>query len=178
VAEYTALKYRAFLSCTQNDQPWGRWLQNTLEKHRIDSDLVGRWTPAGRIPRTLRPIFRDSTDLSIGRPLTEQTLSALQAARFLIVLCSPEAAISPRINEEIRCFNAMGRADRVIPVIIDGDPGHRERECLPSMLRFKLGLDRRPTNERGEPIAIDARPSGDGRDIAAQKVLAALNPKS
>jgi tetratricopeptide (TPR) repeat protein len=174
VAGNTALAYRAFLSCTQHDQPWGKWLENALEKHRIDSDLVGRWTPAGRIPKTLRPIFRDRADVSAGQPLTEQTLSALQAARFLIVLCSPEAVKSPRVNEEIRCFNAMGRADRVIPVIIGGEPGHRERECLPPTLRFKLGLDRRPTNERGEPIAIDARPSGDGRDIAAQKVLAAL----
>jgi tetratricopeptide (TPR) repeat protein len=174
VAEYTALKYRAFLSCTQLDQPWGRWLQNALERHRIDSDLVGRWTPAGRIPKTLRPIFRESANVPAGQPLTEQTLSALQAARFLIVLCSPEAARSPRVNEEIRCFNVMGRADRVIPVIVDGEPGHRERECLPSTLRFKLGLDRRPTNERGEPIAIDARPCGDGKDVAVHKVVAAL----
>lgn len=174
MAEYTALKYRAFMSCTQLDQPWGRWLQNALEKHRIDNDLVGHWTPAGRVPKTLRPIFHDCTDVPAGQPLTEQTLSALQAARFLIVLCSPEAVKSPRINEEIRCFNAMGRANRVIPVIVDGEPGHRERECLPPMLRFKLGLDRRPTNERGEPIAIDARSCGDGRDIAANKVLAVL----
>jgi tetratricopeptide (TPR) repeat protein len=178
VAEYTALKYRAFLSFSLRDKPWAKWLHGALDTHPIDRDIVGRWTPLGPVPKTLRPIYRDlvgdGDNGSGGQPLTERTIAALQASRFLIVICSPEAVKSPRVNEEIRRFNAMGRADRVIPVIVDGEPGHSERECLPPALRFKLDPDRQPTNERGEPIAVDARPGGDGKDLAEHKVVAAL----
>ena len=93
------------------------------------------------MPKTLRPIFRDREDFSAGHSLTEQTLAALEASQFLIVLCSPNAAQSKYVNEEVRRFKALGRGDRVIPVIVDGEPGDPERECFPPALRFKLGPD-------------------------------------
>ena len=90
------------------------------------------------------------------------------------MLCSPNAAQSHYVNEEIRRFKALGRADNVIPVIVDGEPGDAARECFPPALRFKLGPDGTLTDEREEPIAADARPQGDGREIAKQKVVAGL----
>ena len=65
----------------------------------------------------------------------------------------------------------MRRADRVIPVLVGGEPGDPEIECFPPALRFRLGPDRRPTNPYGEPIP-DARPDGDGKELARRKVLA------
>ena len=76
--------------------------------------------PAGPVPKALRPIFRDREDFSAGHSLTAQTLAALEASQFLIVICSPNAAQSKYVDEEIRRFKAMGRGDRVIPVIVDG----------------------------------------------------------
>jgi hypothetical protein len=35
-----------------------------LERYRIDKDLIGRETPFGPVPRTLRPIFRDREGFS------------------------------------------------------------------------------------------------------------------
>jgi tetratricopeptide (TPR) repeat protein len=187
VAEYTALKYRAFVSCSERDQSgrdqaWAKWLHGALDAYPIDGDLIGRWTAAGPVPKALRPIFRNREDgstgitamSSAGRPLTDQTIAALQASRCLIVICSPEAVKSARVNEEIRQFNAMGRADRVIPVIVDGEVGHPERECLPPVLRFRLGPDRELMNEVGELIGADPRSEADGKELAVHKVVAAL----
>ena len=59
-------------------------------------------------------------------------------------------------------------------MIVDGEPGDPQRECFPPAIRFKLGADGALTGEREEPIAADARPEGDGKEIAKQKVVAGL----
>src|SRR6516165_6167214 len=174
VAEPVAFKYRAFLSYSHRDKGWGKWLHAALEGYRIDKDLSGRETLAGPMPKTLRPIFRDREDFSAGHSLTAQTLTALEASKFLIVICSPNAAQSKYVNEEVRRFKILGRADRVIPVIVDGEPGDPTRECFPPALRCKLGADGQITDEHEEPIAADAREQGDGKEIAKQKVVAGL----
>ena len=174
VSEPVPFKYRAFLSYSHGDKTWGKWLHHALENTRIDKDLVGRETAAGPVPKTLRPIFRDREDFSAGHSLTAQTLTALGASQFLIVICSPNAAQSKYVNEEVRRFKILGRADRVIPVIVDGESGDPTRECFPPALRCKLGADGQITDEHEEPIAADAREQGDGKEIAKQKVVAGL----
>ena len=94
MAEAAAFKYRAFLSYSHRDQAWGKWLHSALEGYRVDNDLVGRETSVGAVPKTLRPIFRDREDFSAGHSLGEQTLAALEASQFLVVICSPNAAQS------------------------------------------------------------------------------------
>jgi hypothetical protein len=121
VSKPVPFKYRAFLSYSHRDKAWGKWLHAALEGYRIDKDLAGRETPAGPVPKTLRPIFRDREDFSAGHSLTEQTITALEASKFLIVICSPNAAQSKYVNEEVRRFKMLGRAERVIPVIVDGE---------------------------------------------------------
>jgi hypothetical protein len=169
-----AYRYRAFLSYSHRDMAWAKWLHRALEVYRIDRDLVGRETAHGPVPKTLRPIFRDREDFSAGHSLTEQTVAALEASQFLIVICSPRAAQSAYVNEEIRCFKALGRAACVIPVIVDGAPGEPEHECFPPALRFRIDADGALTSERESPIAADARPQGDGKETAKQKVVAGL----
>lgn len=174
MAETVEPKYSAFLSYSHHDSTWAKWLHAGLEGTRIDKDLVGRETPAGPVPRSLRPIFRDRDDFAAGPSLTEQTLAALQASKFLVVLCSPHAANSQYVDEEIRRFTTMGRGHRIIAVIVEGEPGDPERECFPPALRYKVGPDGTLTEDRQEPIAADARPQGDGKEMARQKVVAGL----
>ena len=174
MSEPVPLKYRAFLSYSHRDRSFGKWLHSALEGIRIDKDLVGRETPAGPVPKALRPIFRDREDFSAGHSLGEQTLAALEASQFLIVICSPNAAQSKYVNEEVRRFKMLSRAERVIPVIVDGEPGDPIRECFPPALRCKVGADGQITDEREEPIAADAREQGDGKEVAKQKVVAGL----
>jgi eukaryotic-like serine/threonine-protein kinase len=123
VTEVSAFKYRIFLSCSDAAKAWGNWLRAALEGYRIDKNLVGLKTPTGLVSRSLRPIFCNREHVSSASPLpSDRTLAALHASQFLVVLCSPSAAKSACINEEIRRFKEIGRADRVILVIV-GDPG-------------------------------------------------------
>jgi hypothetical protein len=169
-----AFKYRAFLSYSHRDTAWAKWLHRALEGYRIDKDLISRVTACGPIPKTLRPIFRDREDFSAGYSLSEQTVAALEASQFLVIICSPNAARSQYVNEEIRRFKVLGGGARVIPVIVDGEPGDPDYECFPPAIRFRLSADGALTDEREEPIAADARSQGDGREIATQKVAAGL----
>ena len=78
-----------------HDTAWAQWLHSALEGFRIDKDLVGRATPVGPVPKTLRPIFRDREDFSGGHTLTDATIAALDASSALIVLCSTVSADAP-----------------------------------------------------------------------------------
>jgi hypothetical protein len=145
-----------------------------LEGYSIDKDLIGRETAQGPIPKTLRPVFRDRDDFPAGHSLSDQTRAALEASQFLIAICSPNAARSEYVNEELRSFKAMGRAPNVIPVIVGGVPGDPEKECFPPAIRFKFDKAGALTSDREEPITADARQDGDGKEIAKQKVVAGL----
>jgi hypothetical protein len=164
----------AFFSYSHRDKAWGEWLHRSLEAYRIDRDLVGRETPVGPVPQTLQPIFRDREDFSAGHSLTAQTLAALESSQFLLVVCSPRAAASTYVDEEIRRFKATGRSEFVIPIVVDGAPGDPARECFPAALRFKVSAGGTLTQDREEPIAADAREEGDGKEIARHKVIAGL----
>jgi tetratricopeptide (TPR) repeat protein len=170
VAEPAAIRYRAFLSYSHRDIAWGRWLHRSLESYRIDKDLVGRETPAGPVPRTLRPIFRDREDFSGGHTLTDATVAALDASAALLVLCSPVAATRPAVNEEVRLFRSRHPDRPVIPVIIDGTAP----ENFPPALRYELAADGTTTDREITVLGPDLRESGDGKSLGLAKVIAGL----
>jgi tetratricopeptide (TPR) repeat protein len=174
VSEPVPFKYWAFLSYSHGDKTWGKWLHQALESYRIDKDLVGRQTPVGPVPKFLRPIFRDREEFAAGHSLNQQTIAALEASQFLIVICSPHAAESKYVNEEVRRFKTLGRAEKVLALIVDGRPDDPERECFPRALRYQVGSDGEITDAQEHPIAADARPQGDGTQIALQKLVAGL----
>jgi len=121
MSDTVEIKYRAFLSYSHADNRWAAWLHKQLEGLRLDKDLIGRETDTmGPVPKTLRPIFRDREEFTGGHALTEATLAALDASAALMVLCSPRAAASRYVNEEIRLFRHRHPGRPVIPVIIDG----------------------------------------------------------
>src|SRR6266508_2691728 len=99
----TDFKYRAFVSYCHADTKWARWLHRRLEGFRL-RELAGRDGLRGPVPSSLAPIFRDREEFTAGHSLSDQTLAALEASGVLIVLCSPAAAGSRYVNEEIRLF--------------------------------------------------------------------------
>jgi tetratricopeptide (TPR) repeat protein len=174
MAEPLALRYRAFISYSHADTSWAKWLHRALESFRIDRDLVGRETGTGTIPKALRPIFRDRDDFTAGHTLSEQTLAALDASHALIAICSPHAAKSHYVTEEIRLFKSRHPDRPVIPLIVDGTPGDPERECFPPALKFKLDRKGQVTRRKAELLAADAREQGDGKSLSLAKVVAGL----
>jgi TIR domain len=169
MSEPAAFKYRAFISYSHADTGWARWLHRGLETFPIDKDLVGQETATGVVPSALRPIFRDRDDFTAGKTLTEQTLSALDAAQALIVVCSPAAAKSRYVNEEIRLFKSHYPEWPVIPLIVGGKPGDLKSECFPPALKFKLDTGGQTTTEADELLAADAQEEGDGKNLALAK---------
>ena len=167
-------RYRAFISYSHADTKSANWLHGRLESFRIDRDLVGRQTAVGLIPKTLRPIFRDRDDFTAGHSLSEQTLAALDASAALIVLCSPDAAKSHYVNEEVRLFKHRHPDRPIIPIILDGNPGDPASECFPPALKFEMAPDGTITDQPADLLAADMRETGDGRDLALAKVVARM----
>jgi len=174
MSESAKFTYRAFLSYSHRDRQWGEWVHQRLESWSVPKDLVGQAKAAGPVPAKLRPIFRDRFDLEAGHSLREQVVAALRASEALIVVCSPQSAKSTYVNEEIRQFKALGRGDRVFPIIVDGVPGDPQTECFPDALRRRVATDGSLTDQIDEPIAADAREDGDGKELALLKLIAGL----
>jgi tetratricopeptide (TPR) repeat protein len=173
-------KYFAFISYSHADERWSRWLHRTLETYRVPGHLVGRETEFGPVPARLAPVFRDRDELTGAADLGSTVTAALEAARYLIVICSPSAAGSGWVDEEVRTFKRMGRARRILTLVVDGEPnaggkpGQEARECFVPSLRFELDPEGGLSDRRTEPVAADVRPGKDGRTNAKLKLIAGL----
>lgn len=165
-------RYAAFISYNHRDRRTARWLHRALETYRFPRRLRGRDSALGPIADRLPPVFQDREELASSFSLAESVRLALEQAASLIVICSPDAARSRWVNEEIRAFTALGRRDRIQCLIADGEPNASRlpgrdpaRECLPPAL-FEQGGE--------EPLAADIRPAQDGRATARLKLLAGI----
>jgi tetratricopeptide (TPR) repeat protein len=173
-------KYRAFLSYSHRDAKWAEWLHKRLESYRPPKVLVGTSTVRGPVPKRLTPVFRDREELASATDLGTVISQALQQSACQIVICSPPAATSRWVNEEIMAFKRLGREDRIFCLIIAGEPnatdlpGRAAEECFPPALRYRLGEDGQLSDVRTEPIAADARPGKDGRHAAKLKLIAGV----
>ncbi|HKP04431.1 MAG TPA: toll/interleukin-1 receptor domain-containing protein [Chthoniobacterales bacterium] len=152
-------RYRAFISYRHLDnreenRHWAQWLHDRLEGYLVPHDLVRiRRQSDPDFPDSLYPIFRDEKELRPGGNLAALIEDALTRSDALVVLCSPRSAQSPWVKREIIEFKKRGLAERIIVVVIAGEPGaiaawedRREgdpnRECLPLALRFGVPLAR------------------------------------
>jgi tetratricopeptide (TPR) repeat protein len=175
-----AHRYRAFISYSHSDESWAKWLHRALETYRVPKRLVGRQTAFGAVPERLAPVFRDREELATATSLGETLTQALRDSACQIVICSPAAARSRWVNEEIRTFKGLGRADRIFALVVAGEPGASGRpetadqECFPAALLHELNPDGTLSNRRTEPIAADARPGKDSRQAARLKLIAGL----
>ena len=175
-----AFKYRAFISYSHRDSGWASWLHGSLERYRPPKPLIGTVTERGEVPRRLAPVFRDRDELASATDLGTLLNAALSDSACQIVICSPQAAKSRWVNEEILAFKRLGREDRIFCLVVGGEPnatdlpGREDEECFPPALRFRLGPDGQLTDTRTEPIAADARPGKDGKQNAKLKLIAGL----
>ena len=173
-------KYRAFLSYSHRDAKWADWLHKALESYRTPKRLVGSTTPRGPVAKRLTPIFRDREELASATDLGVVINEALRESACQIVICSPQAAKSRWVNEEILAFKRLGREDSIFCLIVGGEPNASDRpvradeECFPPALRFKIAADGSLSDARTEPIAADARPGKDGRQNAKLKLIAGI----
>lgn len=171
-------RYRAFLSYSHQDKAIATWLHRTLEGYRIPSKLVGKKTALGVVPARLTPIFRDREELSASHSLGQEVRAALDRSDFLLIICSPAAAASRWVNEEILAFKRIHGEQRVLALIASGEPLapplRAGEECFPPALRFQLTADGELSDLPAEPIAADLRTEADGKRLAKLKLIAGL----
>ena len=170
-------RFVAFISYSHADRRVARWLHRAIEGYRFPSRL--RAQAEGRAPR-LSPVFLDREELPSSTDLVESVRLALEQSECLIVVCSPAAARSKWVNEEVRRFKVLGRGARIICLLVAGEPraadkgSPAEEECLPPALRFHVQDGELTQVPAPEPLAADLRPGGDGRRDAKLKIIAGL----
>ena len=173
-------KYRAFISYSHSDEEWAKWLHKALETYRMPKRLVGRETEFGVVPDRIAPVFRDRDELATATNLGDILTRALQDSACQLVICSKKSAKSRWVNEEIKTFKRLGKAQRIFALIVDGEPGASARpetadeECFPPALIYKMGADGELTNEPTEPIAADVRPGKDTKLDGQLKLIAGM----
>lgn len=154
-------EYYAFISYKREDEKWAKWLQDKLEHYKFPTNLNGR----SDLPKNIRPTFRDVTDLKPGL-LAEEIDAALRNSQWLIVVCSPRSAKSPWVCKEAQTFIDLGRADHIIPFVIEGNPFSEDTstECYPEAL----------LNLTGSKELLAANINEMGRDAAVIKIVARM----
>ena len=160
-------KYKAYISYSHCDERWASWLHRALESYRIPRKLVGTKTGVGEVPSRIKPVFRDRDDLSSASDLGGTVKQALSDSENMIVICSPDAAASHWVNEEIRGFASLGREKQIFCVIVDGEPGGvgTVSTCFPAALT-EIGIH--------EPLAADVRKWADGKHLSQLKLVAGI----
>ena len=171
-------KYWAFISYSHADEEWAKWLHKSIETYRVPRKLVGRDTTNGPLPKRLFPVFRDRDELPGASDLGGKIQEALTTSRSLVVICSPKSAVSKWVNEEVKAYKRLGRSDRVLCLMIDGEPNAAPDsgllECFPRAVRFQVDAHGEIIEEPAEPIAADARPGKDGKTNALFKLLSGM----
>ncbi|MCJ7816005.1 MAG: toll/interleukin-1 receptor domain-containing protein, partial [Xanthomonadales bacterium] len=149
-------RYKAFISYSHTDESWARWMHRELERYRLPRAVREKL----KLTHTgLRPIFRDRDELASSGSLDSAILDALRRSDALIVICSPAAAKSKWVNQEISEFCQMQRPDRVFCCSVEGDPPGVFPEAISKL---------------GEPLAADFRKTQDGRRDGLTKLVAGL----
>jgi tetratricopeptide (TPR) repeat protein len=171
-----APSYRAFISYSHKDSGFARWLHRKLEGYTLPKPL--QLATSGKNTRhPLRPIFLDREELASAASLSDSIVQALKASAALIVVCSPAAAASRWVNEEIRHFRKQFPDRPVFAIVAHGDPGADPR-IKPGLAALPLNLllanVDEPEGSLGEPLAVDVRREADGKQGAFLKLVAGL----
>ena len=146
----TNFEYDAFISYRHipRDSRIAEKLHKSLETYRTPSYLVKRGFPA-----RLKKVFRDRDELPTSSDLNQDIEDALLKSKFLIVVCSPEAAKSKWVLREIEIFGASRGYDKILALLIEGEPA----EAFPNGLIRSLYDGKGDFIKVVEPLAADIR---------------------
>src|SRR3569832_1076060 len=153
-------RYKAFISYrhVDPDRRWAKWLIDSLETFRTPKSLL-----AQGVPSHIGHLFRDDEEIPASSNLSNQIEEALKAAQYLIVVCSPNTPKSQWCRHEIDYFRKLGTGDRILALLIEGEPSE---SFPPELLHVPYEVthaDGSKTIEMRdeEPIASDIRPRAD-----------------
>ena len=108
-------RYLAFISYRHTDRD--NAVAEVL-RHGLEGFHAGRRSSLPRVRR----VFRDTDELPTSSDLGADIENALKDSEWLIALCSEDYTQSRWCISEIRRFIALGRRDRILPVLVSGTP--------------------------------------------------------
>ncbi len=158
--------YLAFISYSHADEKIAAATHRLLEGFRVPRSLIGQETSHGKVPRRIRPVFRDLEEFPASADLGRTIREALAAARTLVVICSPRSARSRWVGEEIRHFKQLGRAQHIYCLLADGEAvaacqGASEQASLHPALLERFDAHGEPlAGRQAEPLAVSLSEGG------------------
>ena len=138
-------QYLAFISYRHNprDQKISAQFRRKLETWHLPKDTS--------LPKKRR-VFRDTDELPTSSDLGMDIQRALEGSGYLISLCSEDYMQSLWCLREVQVFLELGRKDRILPVLVDGDP----EKAIPEEIRdLPLAGDLRDLKGAALSSAID-----------------------
>lgn len=166
----TQYYYDAFISYRhcEKDQYAAELLHRRLESLRLPREAEKKAAVRGR--KKITRIFRDKDELPLTSNLADPIMEALKQSDFLIVICSPRIRESLWCRKEIEAFISLHGRERVLAVLIEGEP----EEAFPEEILYEcreieqedgsLSYERIPK----EPLAADIR--GDSKYSMRKKL--------
>ena len=151
----------AVVSFVFEDACWCDWLYREFDGERVPRSLHGRPSRDG-LPYPER--FSVSPDPADPVQL-EHYAETLQTAQHLIIIVSPGSARTEVIQEHMRMFKAKGGEERIIALVVKGEPAspaaepgsEADREWLPKWLQWRFENNAFAPAGRDEPTVVDAR---------------------
>lgn len=150
----TPSRYAAFLSYAHTDERAAKRLHRRLETYPVPKGQ------ALNLRNRLKPIFRDTAELSAHHSLPDTIRAALAVSTKLIVLCSPAAKASQWVNAEIELFRELHGDAGILCALINGTP----ETSFPDAL----------TVDGREPLAADLSGGRDGFRFGTTQLAASL----
>lgn len=152
------ITYDAFISYSHSepDSFVAEKLHSMLEHYHISKKLQ---EISGK--KKISRVFRDREELPLSSDLGANICQALKNSEYLIVVCSPRAVKSEWVQREIEIFLETHEKNKILTLLVDGEP----EESFPEILCYSeeklIGEDREEKIVRKsvEPMAADIRGS-------------------
>lgn len=151
----------AAVSFLFEDACWCDWLYRGFDGARVPRTLQGKPSRDGLPYPERLSISPDPTDAT----QLENYAETLQGSHHLIIVVSPASGRADLIHEHMRMFKANGGEERVIALVVKGEPAspaaepgnESDREWLPKWLGWRFENNAFSPAGRDEPTVVDAR---------------------
>lgn len=146
-------KYDAFISYrhAKKDSYVAERLHRCLETYRLPRTLRKSLKKSG-----IKRVFRDREELPLTDDLNDYIVGALNDSEYLIVICSPRLKESEWCKKEISTFIEKNGREKVMLVLIEGEPEDSFPEIMLEGNAEPLAADVRADSIRGRKKKIKA----------------------
>lgn len=149
--------FDVFISYSRKDLDVARAFERALRGYRPPHE--------GGTPPPYLKVFRDQSDMT-GTDYSSSIRKHLENSRKLLVVCSPDAARSKYVDDEIATFAKLHGAEHIVPVLWRGLPNNevtddsRDSAAFPPQLTAALSMPL-AAEYRGCPLRLGGIRRGD-----------------